>query len=118
MKQNIQVNFGVVEAAGSNPVTQTNANSVVMRKASYLRGWLAFCYLHEPVDSLPCLQTMLFIMSAHRGAFVVLCVNRTIVRGVRRCECPCHVFCHQALTTVRDVQIYVAGSFYIRVTKP
>ena len=24
MKHNIQVNFGVVEAAGSNPVTQTN----------------------------------------------------------------------------------------------
>lgn len=47
MKHNIQVNFGVVEAAGSNPVTQTNANSVVMRKASYLRWWLAFCYLHE-----------------------------------------------------------------------
>ena len=39
--------LGVVEAAGSNPVTQTNANSVVMRKASYLEGWLAFCYLHN-----------------------------------------------------------------------
>ena len=46
-KHNIAVIFGVVEAAGSNPVTQTNANSFVMRKASYLRGWLAFCYLHE-----------------------------------------------------------------------
>lgn len=46
-KQNIAVIFGVVEAAGSNPVTQTNANSVVMRKASYLEGWLAFCYLHN-----------------------------------------------------------------------
>ena len=46
-KQNIAVIFGVVEAAGSNPVTQTNANSVVMRKASYFRGWLAFCYLHN-----------------------------------------------------------------------
>lgn len=47
MKHNIQVNFWVVEAAGSNPVTQTNANSIGMRKASYLEGWLAFCYLHN-----------------------------------------------------------------------
>ena len=46
-KHNIAVIFGVVEAAGSNPVTQTNANSVVMQKASYLEGWLAFCYLHN-----------------------------------------------------------------------
>ena len=45
--QNVKNHFGVVEAAGSNPVTQTNANSVVMRKASYLSGWLAFCYLHN-----------------------------------------------------------------------
>lgn len=46
-KHNIAVIFGVVEAAGSNPVTQTNANSVVMRKASYFSGWLAFCCLHN-----------------------------------------------------------------------
>lgn len=46
-KHNIAVIFGVVEAAGSNPVTQTNANSIGMRKASYLEGWLAFCYLHN-----------------------------------------------------------------------
>lgn len=98
MKRKIMVIFGVVEAAGSNPVTQTNANCIRKRKASYFSGWLAFLYQHIiniNVDDYQIADAVLrCLLSALDGAFFVFRTKRIFVRRIRCYECPCYVICH------------------------